>query len=488
MANALYGRCEANKPITISLGNLSMVFAPAQFWPTYWLAKNRADYFPHLKYYLYKCLKRNEAGRILKQFGLVTARQTSFFTDNDYKKVLLLRIEHEKVKVYIIRSSNILSTYRGDSFLSMNCKSVLTLKNHNTLDAKAIRDKLALELSQLLMHRRGNKIRLDDVYWSRWWITRQFIVAGSVIKVFAESIVALLKLAFSIVKGIHYTIQAALNTLGKLASGDFQAVQRDMQRLVGGVVQGINTMAASLAKGYDIVSTIWDDGHSKKLLIAFMKEYVDGTSVVDSATFKISLTIDVILIIGTLGAGAVVVGARLAHRVGQFTVRALQFIVELWRALKLAKANRRIDLPPPNRQLSPPKTKSSGSDNVPDKTSDTSINTPADPPFDPRGTGGAAKVWTSTKGRLKAAKLPTTGKIRFVPQKGYNPSNPLARGPNNGYIDRFGNEWVRGPSRTKGQEFEWDVQLSKTGRKKLGWATRDGSHANVSLDGRFTHR
>jgi len=114
------------------------------------------------------------------------------------------------------------------------------------------------------------------------------------------------------------------------------------------------------------------------------------------------------------------------------------------------------------------------SDNVP-------MRTPAESVFDPRGTAGAAKAFTSIKGRLKAAQLP-------IPQKGYNPSNPLARGPNNGFIDRFGNEWVRGPSRTKGQAFEWDVQLSKTGREKLGWATRDGSHANVSLDGRITHR
>ena len=34
--------------------------------------------------------------------------------------------------------------------------------------------------------------------------------------------------------------------------------------------------------------------------------------------------------------------------------------------------------------------------------------------------------------------------IRYVPPKGYQPSNPLPRGPQNGYVDRFGNEWVRG--------------------------------------------
>jgi hypothetical protein len=93
----------------------------------------------------------------------------------------------------------------------------------------------------------------------------------------------------------------------------------------------------------------------------------------------------------------------------------------------------------------------------------------------------------SAKQRLKEAKLPTEGKIRFVPPEHYNPSAPLVRGPNRGFLDKFGNEWVKGPSRTAGETFEWDVQLSKMGKSKLGWASRDGSHVNVSLQGKITH-
>ncbi len=106
----------------------------------------------------------------------------------------------------------------------------------------------------------------------------------------------------------------------------------------------------------------------------------------------------------------------------------------------------------------------------------------------PNVAGPGAMTRSSSKGRIKSKKLPTKGRIRYVPPKGYQPSNPLPRGPNNGFMDRFGNEWVSGPSRTPGQEFEWDVQLSKTGRAKIGWTTRDGSHANVSLDGKITHK
>ena len=110
-----------------------------------------------------------------------------------------------------------------------------------------------------------------------------------------------------------------------------------------------------------------------------------------------------------------------------------------------------------------------------------------EPTFNPSGTGSAAQPW-STKGRINYVQLPNEGKIRYVPPEGYSASQPLPRGPNKGYIDKFGNEWVKGPSRTAGQAFEWDVQLSRTGKAQLGWATRDGSHLNISLDGKITHK
>ena len=93
----------------------------------------------------------------------------------------------------------------------------------------------------------------------------------------------------------------------------------------------------------------------------------------------------------------------------------------------------------------------------------------------------------SSRSVLREAKLPTRGTIRYVPPKNWTPSQPLPR-QDHGFVDRFGNVWTKGPSRTRGQLFEWDVQLSRTGRIQLGWATRDGSHLNVSLDGKITHR
>ncbi len=118
------------------------------------------------------------------------------------------------------------------------------------------------------------------------------------------------------------------------------------------------------------------------------------------------------------------------------------------------------------------------------------------PPVDPvpplqstfaPGSVGAANVWTKTA-RISDAQLPSQGRIKFIPPRNWDGSTPIPRGPIRGFLDRFGNEWTKGPSRTPGQAFEWDVQLSPTGRLQIGWATRDGSHANVSLDGKITHR
>lgn len=67
-----------------------------------------------------------------------------------------------------------------------------------------------------------------------------------------------------------------------------------------------------------------------------------------------------------------------------------------------------------------------------------------------------------------------------MPQRNYSPSEPLRKGDRGGFIDRFGNEWQKGSSRTIGYTFEWDVQLSTKGRAKLGWASKNGQYLNVS--------
>jgi RHS repeat-associated protein len=91
-----------------------------------------------------------------------------------------------------------------------------------------------------------------------------------------------------------------------------------------------------------------------------------------------------------------------------------------------------------------------------------------------------------SKRLVKDAQLPTRGKIRFVPRAADVKNGRITR-MDRGYVDKYGNIWKRGPSRTRGQPFEWDVTLSNRGKSQLGHLSRDGKHLNVSLDGRITH-
>ena len=99
----------------------------------------------------------------------------------------------------------------------------------------------------------------------------------------------------------------------------------------------------------------------------------------------------------------------------------------------------------------------------------------------------ATDIPISIKSVLKNADLPVSGKIRYVPPESWSSGQPLPR-IKGGYIDKFGNIWTKGPSRTVGQPFEWDVQLSRIGKNKMGWLSRDGSHLNISLEGEVTHK
>lgn len=95
----------------------------------------------------------------------------------------------------------------------------------------------------------------------------------------------------------------------------------------------------------------------------------------------------------------------------------------------------------------------------------------------------------TVKSRIREAMLPQEGRIRFIPPSEYRPNVQLHKDSViNGFKDKFGNIWTKGPSRTLGEAFEWDVQLSELGKLQLGWLSRDGKHINVSLKGRITHR
>lgn len=78
------------------------------------------------------------------------------------------------------------------------------------------------------------------------------------------------------------------------------------------------------------------------------------------------------------------------------------------------------------------------------------------------------------KAIIKAKGLPTGGSFPFVPPKSWTSSQPLPRGPNKGYLDIDGAEWIPPRGQLLGPR-HWDVQ-------KPG-----GGHRNVTQEGEIDH-
>jgi RHS repeat-associated protein len=75
---------------------------------------------------------------------------------------------------------------------------------------------------------------------------------------------------------------------------------------------------------------------------------------------------------------------------------------------------------------------------------------------------------------LNGKGLPSRGDYTFEPPKRWNPTEPLKRGDNGGYLDAHGNEWMNPRGQLQGER-HWDVQLP------------DGSHVNVLPNGSIPH-
>jgi len=113
----------------------------------------------------------------------------------------------------------------------------------------------------------------------------------------------------------------------------------------------------------------------------------------------------------------------------------------------------------------------------------------AAPPMNGRGGSRGPRCPSNTPptNPITVARLPDRGKIRFCPPKNWSPGQNLPKGPKGGFKDRFGNEWVKGPSRTNGEGHEWDVQIGPNCTRGMRWESKDGKHVNVSQNGEVTH-
>jgi len=99
------------------------------------------------------------------------------------------------------------------------------------------------------------------------------------------------------------------------------------------------------------------------------------------------------------------------------------------------------------------------------------------------GTGEAS---AGLRGQVKARGLPTDGRFHFVPDGNKIEFN-RSKG---GYVDRYGSVWVKGPYHGNpklGFTYEWDVQLSPSGKNAWGKFANGKGYINVRPDGGLSH-
>lgn len=105
--------------------------------------------------------------------------------------------------------------------------------------------------------------------------------------------------------------------------------------------------------------------------------------------------------------------------------------------------------------------------------------------------GSAAKSGKQKASRVKPEasrakdgdhlRLPLTGSLRFPVPKGADLA-ALEVGPNGGYLDRFGSEWI--PYKANGRLFAWRSNLSERGRLRIGLLADGQDFILVGIDGK----
>ena len=94
----------------------------------------------------------------------------------------------------------------------------------------------------------------------------------------------------------------------------------------------------------------------------------------------------------------------------------------------------------------------------------------------PQNNEGAAQHEDDPQKRvLREHHLPIEGAFPYVPPKNWRPHQPPRKNSKGEYLDIKGRRWRKGPPRTEGETWEWDVQLP------------NGEHLNIDWGGNITH-
>jgi len=326
--------CDPRSPLVYKKGVYLYLIAGQAFQPTYWLATNRMEMSnSQIEQFVIE-LSYDSTRDILDRFSHTPPSGNHAIDEGDLQRDLVHLIRNNSIKVYQLSSSHYTSEIMEiDNHLTADCNLVDNITHRSEENLEHQRLKLSIELSTILSARWTEKIRVDDIFWAEPWYNRAFIVIGGAFTTIGEGIVGLVKLGGLVIEGLYNANMYQLKIIGQLSQGEFEQVKNELTKLGVEAGEDFTEMKKKIEEGYAIIEPLLEDEKSRKILMDFLSGYIDSVPHVEKSSFVLAIPLEVLLALATMGAGAAVSASRVGMKVGQFSRKSLELIINLSRAL-----------------------------------------------------------------------------------------------------------------------------------------------------------
>ncbi|OZG69914.1 hypothetical protein BTA51_28725, partial [Hahella sp. CCB-MM4] len=346
------------------IGGEYWIFAPYHYEPSYWLILKREGFSGDLFQasselsLLTRFMGRDEIHDI---FQLVGETPPDSFFDAWVQDALEDLILSGQIKVFQVDRELALRMGNFDDPIYYNHHDKATTGSPQS----SLRDDLAEEFALDILARWAGKDKVDRLHWSRSFISRELVEAYDVAAEAVDTIADLIVGLWDILK---FTIEIAGDGLvlmfdvsvvvaqfqQKLLSGDIDGIKQDLKALgieVADAMDSAEKLVAKAKEGYAVFEQLIKDPTSQRLIMDYLESLWETIPYRDSRTIGVRIVaevgVEVLLAMATGGAGnlarrAAQAGAKgvkvaRASRIGPFTAKAIDMMVDLARELKNAQ-------------------------------------------------------------------------------------------------------------------------------------------------------
>ncbi len=345
------------------------IFAPYHFRPSYWFILKREGFSGDI------FRASSELSHITDQFNSYTIHDLFHLVgETPPEKGFFGNAQRDALETLIL--SGQIKVFQVDHKLAERMQNIddpiyYNYHDHATTGTPVsrMRDDLAEELAMDIFARWVGKDKVDRLHWSKTFINRElaeaYDVAAEAVDTVADLIVGLwdivkftVKLAGDGLVLVFDVSVAVAQFQMKLATGDIEGVKQDLQALgieVTDALESADKLIKKAKEGYDIFQQLTNDPSTQRLIIDYLESLWETIPYRDSRTIGVRIVseigVEVLLALATGGtgniarraaqAGAKSAKAAKATRIGPFTAKAIDMMVDLAGQIKTAQKVRK---------------------------------------------------------------------------------------------------------------------------------------------------